>query len=169
MSAVVVLFVVEVEITKSGTLESAAVEVAEMEKIPNGEVEPSPSLPADEVKVEGARPVPRESVVPGRETATEVVGDRDCTPLNVESSQDLPTKDSALSSESTPERFDRPAPVKSVNDSRLRLKAPPEIVRPFEEERPAVLMPPRNVDVAVPCDSIVPPNTDEVAEPKPVT
>src|SRR3989344_4064723 len=59
MSAVVVLFVVEVEITKSGTLESAAVEVAEMEKTPNGEVEPSPSLPADEVKVEVAKPVPR--------------------------------------------------------------------------------------------------------------
>ena len=108
-------------------------------------------------------------MVPGRETATVEVGDRDETPFEVESSQDLPAKDRAESSESTPERFDKPAPVKSVNDSRLRLKAPPEIVRPFEEERPAVLMPPRNVDVAVPCDSIVPPNTDEVAEPKPVT
>ena len=57
--AVEVAEAVEVETTKSGTLESAAVEVAEMEKIPNGEVEPSPSLPADEVKVEVARPVPR--------------------------------------------------------------------------------------------------------------
>ena len=85
-------------------------------------------------------------MVPGRETATVEVGDKDETPLKVESSQDLPAKDSAESSERTPERFDRPAPVKSVNDSRLRLKAPPEIVRPFEEERPAVCTPPANVD-----------------------
>ena len=138
MSAVEVAEAVEVETTKIGTLESEAVDVAEIEKTPNGEVEPRPSLPADEVKVEVAVPVPKYKVVPGSETATVEVGDKDETPLNVESSQLLPAKARALSSESTPERFDRPAPVKSVNDSRLRLKAPPEIVRPFEEERPAV-------------------------------
>ena len=54
-----VLFVVEVEITKSGTLESAAVEGEEREKIQSGEFDPSPILPADEVKVEVAKPVPR--------------------------------------------------------------------------------------------------------------
>ena len=38
---------VEVEMTKSGTVESAAVEVAEMEKIPKGEGETSPKFPGD--------------------------------------------------------------------------------------------------------------------------
>src|SRR3989338_2801038 len=121
MSAVVVLFVVEVEITKSGTLESAAVEVAEMEKIPNGEVEPSPSLPADEVKVEGARPVPRESVVPGRETATEVVGDRDCTPLNVESSKVWPKVEPSPDPVPTPVH----APLKFLNSITPELSRKP--------------------------------------------
>ena len=86
--------------------------------------------------------------MPGRETATVEVGDKDETPLKVESSQLLPAKDRAESSESTPERFDKPAPVKSVNDSVFRLNAPPEMERPLLEERPAVCTPPAKLDVA---------------------
>jgi hypothetical protein len=46
------------------------------------------------------------------------------------------------------------------------------MVSPLEVERPFVRTPPANVEVAlvpVPCASIVPPNTDEVAPPVPVT
>ena len=46
------------------------------------------------------------------------------------------------------------------------------IVRPLEVDIPLVRTPPANVEVAlvpVPCASIVPPNTDEVAPPVPVT
>jgi len=59
MSAVEVALAVEVEMTKIGTVESATVEVAEMENRPKGVVEPRPSLPAELVKVEVAVPVPR--------------------------------------------------------------------------------------------------------------
>ena len=59
MSAVEVAEAVEVETTKIGTLESEAVDVGEIGKTPKGEVEPRPSWPADEVKVEVAKPVPR--------------------------------------------------------------------------------------------------------------
>src|SRR3989344_2744019 len=79
-SAVEVAEAVEVETTKSGTLESAAVEVAEMEKIPNGEVEPRPSLPAELVSVDVATPVPKYRLPWLIETATEVVGARERIP-----------------------------------------------------------------------------------------
>ena len=47
---------------------------------------------------------------------------------------------------------------------------PPVMVRPFAEANPTALIPPLKVEEAlVPCDSMKPPMTVEVAEPEPVT
>ena len=55
----------------------------------------------------------------------------------------------AAERERTPPAFSRPFPVRSVKNSELRPNAPPEMVRPFEEESPAVETPPAKVEVAV--------------------
>ena len=49
----------------------------------------------------------------------------------------------------TPAVLSKPVPVKSVKDSELSLKAPPEIVSPLEDERPAVPKAPAQVEVPV--------------------
>jgi|SRR3989338_228723 len=75
---------------------------------------------------------------------TELVGARAEIPKGSVVNLQLSPKNSPLfKRERTPAELVRPVPVRSVNDSEFRLKAPPLMVRPFDEERPAEETPER--------------------------
>src|SRR3989338_6880626 len=81
---------------------------------------------------------------------TELVGARAEIPKGSVVNLQLSPKNSPLfKRERTPAELVRPVPVRSVNDSEFRLKAPPLMVRPFEEARPAVSSPPLKEEVAL--------------------